>query len=147
MKLLPLFLILSGILFPPVQEDATMLNITDQTITELKKLREEKKFLEMEGGHYPGAPSEEIRLELEKKLDYTIDILIDNIKANPTKKYLLSRFSLMLNKFTEYDTEEREQICFYCEKIMDIFGVESSDGLLMNWLYGFNPDDFFKQEK
>ena len=147
MNLLPLFLTLSGILFFRIQEDTIMLNITDQTITELKKLREEKKFLEMEGVYYPGAPTEEIRLELEKKLDHTIDILIDNIKANPTKKYLLSRFSLMLNKFTEYDTEEREQICFYCEKIMDIFGVESSDGLLMNWLYGFNPDDFFKQEK
>lgn len=37
-----------------------------------------------------------------------------------------------------YDSEEQDQICSYCEKIMDILEIKSSNGLLKKWRYGFN---------
>lgn len=44
-----------------------------------------------------------------------------------------------LEKFDIYnlDTEDREYICGYFEKIMDAIELESSGGVLNRWLYGF----------
>jgi hypothetical protein len=39
------------------------------------------------------------------------------------------------------DTEEREAVCAYCERIMDALEIESSEGILNNWLYGFDPNN------
>ena len=50
----------------------------------------------------------------------------------------MSEFAAELERFTEPDTEERERFCGYLEEIMDIVGIESSDGLLNGWLYGFD---------
>ena len=43
-----------------------------------------------------------------------------------------------LKKFDIYnlDTEDREYICGYFEKIMDAIEMESSGGVLNQWLYG-----------
>lgn len=34
------------------------------------------------------------------------------------------------------DTEDRERVCFYFEQLMDIVGLESSGGLLNDFMYG-----------
>jgi hypothetical protein len=47
----------------------------------------------------------------------------------------------MLDAFEPGDTEDRERLCGYLEEIMEIFGIESSDGLLNRWLYGFDPQE------
>jgi hypothetical protein len=53
---------------------------------------------------------------------------------------VLDEFSAALKNFDRAaDTEDRERVCMNMEKIMDIVGLESSDGLLNNWLYGFDP--------
>jgi hypothetical protein len=39
--------------------------------------------------------------------------------------------------YVEIDTEDRERVCAYFEELMDIVGLESSDGHLNNFLYGF----------
>jgi hypothetical protein len=38
------------------------------------------------------------------------------------------------------DSEDRDQLCFCIEELMDIVGLESSGGLLNDWRYGFNPE-------
>ena len=43
-----------------------------------------------------------------------------------------------LSRFEGEDTEEREQACEYLEQIMTILGIESSDGKITSWLYGFD---------
>ncbi|NOU62328.1 DUF4844 domain-containing protein, partial [Marinifilum caeruleilacunae] len=37
--------------------------------------------------------------------------------------------------------EDRERICCYFEELMDIVGLESSDGQLNDFMYGFNPSE------
>lgn len=43
---------------------------------------------------------------------------------------------------TGLDTEGKEAICLYFEKMMDAVELESSGGILNTWLYGFDPLDF-----
>jgi hypothetical protein len=34
------------------------------------------------------------------------------------------------------DTEDRERALGYCERIMAVLGIQSSDGRLNRWMYG-----------
>ncbi len=42
------------------------------------------------------------------------------------------------NAFPKGDTEDRERFMYYVQKLMDILEIESSDGRLNRWLYGFD---------
>jgi hypothetical protein len=53
---------------------------------------------------------------------------------------VLSEFLQMLEAFEGHDTEEREKACAYCERVMDLLAIESSDSVLNTWLYGFDPE-------
>ena len=85
----------------------------------LVALKEEKKFSENSLNLYPGAVSEEERLELENKINTLIDKIL-TMKEYHSKQTILDAFSLMLNECDKYDTEDKEHICFYLEKIMDL---------------------------
>jgi hypothetical protein len=54
---------------------------------------------------------------------------------------VLSAFKSYLDNFNGEDTEEKERACGYCEQIVDILGMENSEGVLNNWLYGFDPNE------
>jgi hypothetical protein len=53
----------------------------------------------------------------------------------PTKQFVLSEFSKTLAELPT-DTEDRGCLLWYLEGIMDVLGIESSDGLINCWLYG-----------
>jgi len=101
-------------------------------------LRSESKFNEEH--LYPGAPNEEIRVNSERAVNAMLDRLKVGLAQSPRKSYALSEFLEMLKAFEHEDTEEREQACTYCERVMEILGIESSDGQLNTWLYGFDPE-------
>lgn len=113
-----------------------LLAITPSQIVSLKSLRKLPKFLAAE--MYPGAPSEELRVEAEAHINALIDNLIEGLPQNPNKQFVMTEFMRAMANFKQADTEERERFCGYLEEIMDITGIESSDGLLNEWLYGFN---------
>jgi len=69
-----------------------------------------------------------------------LDRLAIGLLESPQKSYVLSEFLEMLKAFEREDTEEREQACTYCERVMGILGIASSDGTLNTWLYGFDPE-------
>jgi len=114
------------------------LEVNDQVILALRQFRDLKKFSANEALFYSGAPNEAIRIEAENKLNNMIDYLLEHIAKNPTMDFVLKQFEIMLKGFTNYDSEEMDRICTYCEEVMDIFNIESSDGLLMKWRYGFD---------
>ena len=64
---------------------------------------------------------------------------------NPTNVKYYEKIRIGLLRFTdiyiELDTEDRERICSYFEELMDIVELESSNGLLNNFMYGFNPNE------
>jgi hypothetical protein len=113
------------------------LAITPEVLQQLGSLLSERKF---EGeGLYPGAPDEDIRHRAEGAVNTMLGRLQVGLLPSPYKSYVLSEFLEMLKSFENDDTEEREQACSYCERVMDLLGIESSDGMLNTWLYGFDP--------
>lgn len=108
-------------------------------LQELRDLAQKEKFVEAFDEHYPGAPTPEIRIESERNVNKMISRLRSELPKNPTKTYVISEFLLMLKDFEGADTEEREHAAGYCEEVMTILGIESSDGALNTWLYGFDP--------
>jgi len=115
------------------------LEITDSTVIELRDFRNQKKFVEDSVLMYPGAPDESVRTGAELIINELASQLIVGIPDNPTKAYVLGQFELSLNLFESFDSEERDRALSYLEGIMDILGIESSDGLLNSWRYGFDP--------
>lgn len=123
------------------------LNITQETMGALAALRQESKFRQRKGSHYPGAPDESTRLQAQYAVDTMLNRLLARLKASPTKEFVLSEFQIMLDHFDslEPDTLERQEACVYCERVMLLVGIERSDGLLNRWMYGFDPDEVSAQ--
>jgi Domain of unknown function (DUF4844) len=117
--------------------DQTLL-LTPGVLERLSALWSEMKF--RQENLYPGAPTKDIRQNAERALNAMLDRLRVCLQLSPRKSYVLSEFLEMLKAFDHADTEEREQACAYCERVMNVLGVESSDGLLNIWLYGFDPE-------
>ena len=112
--------------------------VSPTVLDQLAALRSAPKFQVAE--LYPGAPTEEIRKSAELSVNKMLDRLRSGLSHSPQKSYVLSEFLEMLKAFEGEDTEERERACTYCEDVVDLLGIESSDGVLNTWLYGFDPE-------
>lgn len=77
-----------------------------------------------------------VRVAGEPLVDSLVDRLIRELPHQPRKAFVLTAFAHALARFPDADTEDREAMAGYLETIMDIVGIESSDGLLMRWMYG-----------
>jgi Domain of unknown function (DUF4844) len=114
------------------------LNVTPETLARLAELRKAAKF--HRENFYPGAMSEGERLIAQHFVNDMLDRLQSALNPASRKAFVMAEFLKMLRHFEQWDSEEREQVCTYCERVMDILGIQSSDGLLNQWLYGFDPD-------
>ena len=45
----------------------------------------------------------------------------------------------------DLDTEDRERVCSYFEELMNIVKLESSEGQLNKFMYGFDPSEMTKK--
>lgn len=98
-----------------------------------------KKFVEER--FYPGATNEADRLRFEAKINDLARVLSELPPANQTKATVLAMFQPAMTEFEDADSQERDRFLSYLEELMDIFGIESSDGLLNKWRYGFDPTE------
>lgn len=108
--------------------------------------KKKEKFLEDSNTFYPGIADKVIRPEYSKRINMAADDFMKiAAKDNPTAKEYQQAINAGLNRFSSdyisIDTEDRERICLYFEELMDIVGLESSDGLLNKFMYGFNPSE------
>jgi hypothetical protein len=115
----------------PTENKDEMLMILEDQIAQLRELRNREKF-----GDLPGTDTFEEQKRLSKVLDSLLDRLIAGISANPGKAWVMGQFKLSLESIQMEDTEAREQFADNLEQIMDILKIESSDGLLNEFLYG-----------
>jgi len=115
------------------------MELDDIKLDQLTALKGERKFdaLIM----YPGAPNEEIRVRCESSVNELLDTLVRGLPERPDTAFVLSAFNSFLNNFNGEDTEEKERACGYCEQVMDILGMESSEGVLNSWLYGVDSNE------
>lgn len=111
-----------------------MINKTEQ----LENLKKEITF-ESEG-FYPGLADEQNKIVLINLFNNIIDEFISGAQNNYNDKDYVNLISKNVNRFDMYnlDTEDREYICSSFEKIMDAIGLESSEGVLNEWIYGFD---------
>ena len=114
-----------------------LIKFNESERAQLVALRATKKFTA--DFFYPGAPTEALRVDAENKVNALLDRLLASLKPDSRKSFVLDEFKAALARFTQTDTEERERFCSYLEQTMDITGIESSDGLLNSWMYGFDP--------
>lgn len=102
-----------------------------------------EKFLPDSEIYYPGIGDEKFKpivteLINEVAKDFQIisekGIALEEEYQNAIKKGL-NRFAKV---YLELDTENRERVCSYYEELMDIVELESSGGLLNDFVYGFD---------
>jgi hypothetical protein len=111
----------------------------EQKAEALSQFIAKKKFLAE--GFYPGATNEADRVKFEAKVNELARRLLKLPLAEQTKARVLDQFRPTMNEFEEADSEERDRFLGYLEELMNIFGIESSDGLLNKWRYGFDPNE------
>lgn len=58
--------------------------------------------------------------------------------ARQTKPVVLGMFKPVMKKFEATEVEDQDRFLGYLVELMDIFGIESSDGLLSKWRYGYD---------
>jgi len=114
------------------------LKLPQDVIARLQAFRATPKF--GPDNLYTGVKNPIERQHDETAINDLISRIAAGIESHPGKKFVLDEFAAALENFDRTaDTEDRERVCMYIENIMDIVGLESSDGLLNTWLYGFDP--------
>ena len=101
------------------------LSISPETILKLEILRESKKFSEL-----PGTDTAEEQARLSHVFNALLDRLIAGLSTNPNKLWVMSQFQSSLEAVQMEDTEGRDHFGIHLERLMDILGIESTDGLL-----------------
>ncbi|MBS0355732.1 MAG: DUF4844 domain-containing protein [Proteobacteria bacterium] len=107
------------------------LRIDGRAIASLTEFRSREKLL-----HLPGVDTALERERLLKILNTLLDELLAGIERNPSKLWALTQFQRALVQVQLEDTEAREHFGMEIEHIMDVLGIESSDGLLSFYLGG-----------
>ena len=107
-----------------------------------------KKFVAE--NHYPGIADEKMRPVFTEKINQIAsDFKTVAESEKPTDKKYQEKIGIGLSRFAkiylELDTEDREKVCTYIEELMDIIELESSNGQLNKFMYGFDPNEIIKQ--
>lgn len=110
-----------------------------EVLIALEALKETPKFNEDLLQFYPGAPNEEIRVKAEQILNTAISDLIAISDKDASEKEFWSILESAARKLALMDSEEMDRGLAYMESIMDIYNIESPEGRLNRWRYGFDP--------
>jgi len=113
-------------------------------MTKFDEFKNKEKFLQDDKLFYPGIGDPNLKPVLTEKINLAADDFkkLAN-KGNATDKEYQNVIKFGLDRFADLylqlETEDRERVCSYFEELMDIVGLESSDGHLNNFMYGFDP--------
>ena len=105
----------------------------------LQNFKSQKKFVEDLSELYPGAPDEQTRILAEDIINTVVDKLIIATDNNLSEKEFWGILKTAALQLETMDSEEMDQGLMYMEKLMDIYKIESADGRLNDWRYGFDP--------
>jgi hypothetical protein len=105
--------------------------VVPRTLEQLRAFREGPKLADLPGVN----PSPE-RERLAVVLDDLATRLLAGVEAHPTKFWVLKQFQQSLEIVEGEDTEAREHFGMELERLMEILGIESSDGVLTYYLGG-----------
>ena len=120
-------------------ESSKMLSNGSEVKEALLELKSQKKFLENLTLFYPGAPDELIRIEAENVINSALVKLIESPSDSFTENDFWLTLKVAAKQLSKMDSEEMDRGLTYMEEIMDIYKIESSNGRLNEWRYGFEP--------
>lgn len=103
--------------------------IVPRTLAQLRTFHDGPKLADLPGPN----PSPE-RERLAVVLDDLATRLLAGVESHPTKFWVLKQFQESLEIVEGEDTEAREHFGMELERLMDILGIESSDGVLTHYL-------------
>lgn len=112
----------------------------EKAMTKFEAFKRKEKFIPDEKLFYPGIGDPTQKPILTEKINLAADDFEKLArKGNTTDKDYQNAIKIGLQRFSGFyiDSENQERICYYFEELMDIVGLESSDGQLNNFRYGF----------
>ena len=116
-------------------------------MNKFEQFKAKEKFVEEKyPNFYPGIGNPKLKPLLTEKINNVADSFQTISKSpNPTdenyQKAIEKGLANFADVYTDLDTEDRERVCTYFEEIMDIVGLESSEGKLNDFMYGFDPNN------
>lgn len=126
-------------------QNATEMKTPENANEKFSKFIAKKKFIEQPyPNFYPGIANEKMRPIFTGKINQVAtDFKTVSESEQPTDKKYQEKIKIGLSRFSdvylELDTEDRERVCSYFEELMDIVGLESSNGQLNKFMYSFDP--------
>ncbi len=93
-------------------------SVTEDQFQELQSLQSESKFTET--AHYPGAPTEKIRLRCEAAVNDFLQFVEAKVREGTDETSLYSCARALETSFHREDTEERERVGDYIGDAMRI---------------------------
>jgi hypothetical protein len=120
---------------------------SENAMDKFEEFKKKEKFIEEDmQPFYPGIADPSMRPILTEKINQVADDFKEVAQnENPTEKKYQEKIGIGLKRFSDVyldlDTEDRERVCSYFEELMDIVGLESSDGQLNEFMYGFDPTE------
>lgn len=118
------------------------MRVNSDAVQELRALAGKDNFSEEKTEFYPGVNDPILKKDLTRKFNLAVHAFIEAVENKASKKQYIDLLRNSINKFdrAELDTEDAEHVASNFEKIMDCIGLESSGGVLNEWMYGFNPE-------
>lgn len=121
-------------------EEHAPLAVPPQAESDLAHIAMVRKF-GPDGVLYTGIADPTKRSIAESTINSAISNIATGIRSHPTKTFVLEQFQralVLLDAAGLADSEDREAAAGYLEQVMDVVGLESSDGMLNNWVYGLD---------
>ena len=115
---------------------------SDTRAQALRALIGQDHFAADEDDFYPGMTDGDLKSRLNSIIDSAVEALSEAAANNRTDSQLLAMLEQCIQSIDRHslDTEDAEQVCRRFEAMLDALGIESSDGILNTWMYGFDPN-------
>ena len=116
------------------------MKVNVDAVSKLQALADRDNFAP-NGILYTGVQDPAQRVDLNTRFKLAVSRFISAVENKSTKDEYLALMASEIKKFerTDLETEDAEQVGTNFEHIMDCIGLESSEGILNDWMYGFDP--------
>ena len=110
-------------------------------VQQLQALSQRDNFSEDPKTMYTGVSDPTQRAQLNRQFRLAVDAFSAAVSRGASQDQYQKLLVSEIGKFDRdsLDTEDAEQVANCFEKIMDGIGLDSSDGALNDWMYGFDP--------
>jgi hypothetical protein len=121
------------------------MNVNPNAVSLLNDFIQQDKFVGDPDGQFNGLGDPELKPLFNALINQVAADFITTVNNEPTEAKFHNNIATGTARFDAeigyIDTEDQEMVCSYFEAIMDCVNLESSNGLLTTWLYGFNPEE------